>query len=66
MAIEPEDIRDIRRRAGLNQADFGKRVGVSRDAVASWEIGRSKPGGSAEILIRQLAAHLDATQAPTP
>lgn len=33
-------IKDIRKHSGLNQADFGNRIGVSRDTVANIEGGR--------------------------
>lgn len=62
--ITPNEIRSIRQRAELTQAELGKRVGVTRDAVASWEIGRTRPRGPAEILIRQLGAQLDAAATP--
>ena len=34
-------IRDIRKAAGLNQTDFGKKVGVSISAVQKWESGEN-------------------------
>lgn len=34
-------IRDIRKSAGLNQTDFGKKVGVSISAVQKWESGEN-------------------------
>lgn len=33
-------IKNIRKQSGLNQADFGNRIGVSRDTVANIEGGR--------------------------
>ena len=54
MSIQPDAIREIRRRLGLSQTDLAGRLGLTRDAVASWEIGRSKPHPSAELLLRQL------------
>jgi len=65
MSITPDEIRAVRKRAGLTQAALAQRVAVTRDTVASWEIGRSRPLGPAEILIRQIQAQLDATEAPT-
>ena len=38
-----ERIRQVRGQAGLTQADFASRVGVTRDIVASWENGRVEP-----------------------
>jgi len=64
--ITPDEIRGIRKRAELTQTELAERLGVTRDAVASWEIGRARPRGPAEILIRQLGAQLDATVSPIP
>jgi len=64
MAISPDEIRAIRKRAKLTQAEMAEKLAVTRDSVASWEIGRSKPLGPAEILIRQIQAQLDATEVP--
>lgn len=66
MAIEPERIKAIRLRAGLTQEQLAKRLAVTRDAVASWEIGRNRMKGPAEILIRQLEAELEASEVPSP
>ncbi len=63
--ITPEEIKRIRQRAGMTQVQFARQMGVTRDAVASWEIGRSRPRGPAEILIRQFAAQLAVTQPAT-
>ena len=45
-----ERIRDCRRRAGLSQEQLAERLGVSRQAVAKWEAGRSAP--STERLLK--------------
>ncbi len=36
-------IKEIRRRAGLTQEEFGKRLGIKRNTVATYEIGRNQP-----------------------
>ena len=36
-------LREIRRRAGMNQAELAARMGVSRSAIAMWESGGSQP-----------------------
>ena len=64
MSITPDEIREIRKRAKMTQTEMAQRLAVTRDSVASWEIGRSKPLGPAEILIRQLRAQLDASKLP--
>ena len=37
-----ETVRAIRKIIGLTQAEFATMIGASKDAVASWEIGRSR------------------------
>lgn len=36
-------IREIRKLLDLNQAEFGKRLGAGRGAIASYETGRTEP-----------------------
>ena len=38
-----QKIRELRRRAGITQEALALRVGVSRQAVASWDTGESWP-----------------------
>ncbi len=54
MAITADEIKELRARLRLTQADLADRVGLSREAVAQWETGRNSPSGSAEKLLRQL------------
>ena len=37
-----EAVRALRKIIGLTQADFAVMIGVSKDAVVSWEIGRNE------------------------
>ncbi len=48
-----ERIRQIRKDLGLTQSDFGVSIGVSRDAVATYESGRVVPDKSIRLLICQ-------------
>lgn len=41
----PEERRSIRRQAGLSQADLAAAIGVSPQAVATWEAG-TRPRGA--------------------
>ena len=36
-------IKQVRKFAGLNQQDFATRIGVSRGALANYEVGRNEP-----------------------
>lgn len=38
-----ERIRIIRKKHNLTQAVFGEKVGVGRDTITNWELGRSEP-----------------------
>jgi transcriptional regulator with XRE-family HTH domain len=42
----------VRRRVGLSQAAFAKRIGVPVDTVRNWEQGKHSPRGPARALLR--------------
>lgn len=44
-------IKKVRKDAGLNQTQFGSVLGVSRDAIATYESGRVIPDASKRMLI---------------
>lgn len=46
-------IKAIRKRAGLNQQDFGKKCGVSLSAVQKWESGENTVSDAVILLICQ-------------
>lgn len=61
--LTPDTIRDLRRRLGLTQTDFAKRLnetipglGVNQGTVARWETGKHRPSGVAAAAIRDLMA----------
>ncbi|KKN11615.1 hypothetical protein LCGC14_1024760 [marine sediment metagenome] len=64
MAIPPDEIRTLRERLGLTQADLAKRLCLSRPAVAAWESGRNTPTGPAQMLLQQLQVEADAIAPP--
>jgi putative transcriptional regulator len=45
-------VRRIRRRAGLSQAEFARRIGVPVGTVRDWERGKLFPKGAARALLR--------------
>jgi putative transcriptional regulator len=45
-------VRRVRRRAGLSQAEFARRIGISVATVRGWEQGRLVPQGAARALLR--------------
>ena len=42
----------LRKKAGLSQAQLGKKIGLSNKAVSKWENGQAKPGLE---IVRKLA-----------
>ena len=50
-AFGPSEISRIRSSTGLSQPVFARLLGVGKSAVAQWEQGQKKPGGSARRLL---------------
>jgi putative transcriptional regulator len=46
--------RRVRRRLGLSQADFSRRIEVSIDTIRNWEQGKRSPTGAAKALLKVL------------
>lgn len=44
-------VADVRRSAGLSQAEFARLMGVSVRTLQDWEQGRRSPSGAAKTLI---------------
>jgi putative transcriptional regulator len=53
-------VRDIRSRLGLSQAQFARRFGFTVDTVQQYEQGRRVPSGPASTLLRVIASEPDA------
>jgi putative transcriptional regulator len=49
------DVYGIRRRTGLSQEAFSRRIGVSPGTLRNWEQGRRTPDGPARVLLAMLA-----------
>ena len=49
------EVRAIRTRTGLSQADFSRQIGVSVATLRNWEQGRRAPEGPARVLLAMLA-----------
>ena len=50
-ALDPEDIRKIRKHAHVSQAVFAACLNTSLSTVQKWEIGKKRPTGSALKLL---------------
>ena len=46
--------RRVRRRLGLSQAEFSRRINVSLDTIRNWEQGKRCPTGAAKALLKVL------------
>ncbi len=44
----------VRKRLGLTQQEFSRRIGVSLDTIRNWEQGKRSPTGAARALLRVL------------
>ncbi len=55
-----EDVRAIRRRLGLTQAEFAARYGFSVETIRNYEQGHRRPTGPARVLLKVIALEPDA------
>jgi putative transcriptional regulator len=56
----PEQMRQMRNRLGLSQAQFARQFGLTLDTVQQYEQGRRRPSGPAATLLRVIEAEPDA------
>lgn len=63
--MTPIAIRALRRRLGLSQEGFARRLGVSFATVNRWENGRTAPWGIARHALRRLDSTTTQTDNPT-
>lgn len=54
--MQPQQVRRIRNRLGLNQTDFGRLLGVTQSTVYKWETGGHGVSPLKAGVIRQLDA----------
>lgn len=57
--FEPMDIREIRRQFGQSRRQFASMMGISRETLRNWELGRRFPQGPARSLLRIAKANPD-------
>lgn len=57
---KPDQVKAVRRRLGLSQAQFAHRFGFRVDTIQQYEQGRRVPSGPAATLLRVIAADPDA------
>ena len=56
------DVREIRTRMGLSQAQFATKFGFPPATLRNWEQGRSRPDGPARVLLAVIAQHPEAVE----
>jgi DNA-binding transcriptional regulator YiaG len=58
-AIEPpqSDVKRIRERLGLSQAEFALRFGLELATVQNWEQGRYRPDPAAQLALKIIDSH---------
>ncbi|MDX2119549.1 MAG: NadS family protein [Gemmatimonadota bacterium] len=55
--FHPADVRAIREKLDVTQAEFALMIGVSLATLRNWEQGRRTPDGPAQALLRVAAAN---------
>ncbi len=55
--FKPADVRAIREKLDVTQAEFALMIGVSLATLRNWEQGRRVPDGPAQALLRVAAAN---------
>ena len=56
------DVKAIRTRQGLTQADFAQRYGFALNSIRNWEQGRRQPEGPARLLLLVIDREPEAVQ----
>jgi len=49
--VPEPDVRAIRERTGLSQAEFARSIGVAKGTLLNWEHHRRRPEGAARVLL---------------
>lgn len=56
------NVRRIRKKLKLSQAQFAMRFGFAPASVRNWEQGRTRPDGPARVLLAVIAKHPEAVE----
>jgi putative transcriptional regulator len=59
---EDVDVKAIRSRLGLSQAEFSRRYGVSQRSLQEWEQGRRRPEGAVRAYLTVIERNPKAVQ----
>ena len=61
--MNPDHIRSFRKQKRLSQEALGELCGVRKSTVSEWESGKSKPSGSAALLLTE---YIEGTRSLVP
>jgi len=61
--VEPNQVAEARRKAGLSQVEFAKLMHISPRTLQEWEQGRRQPSGPAKALIEIAFRHPEVIRA---
>lgn len=56
------DVRDVRTKMGLSQAQFATKFGFPPATLRNWEQGRSRPDAPTRVLLAVIAKHPEAVE----
>ncbi len=56
------DVRKVRKKMGLSQAQFATKFGFPPATLRNWEQGRSRPDAPTRVLLAVIAKHPDAVE----
>lgn len=54
------DVREVRRKMGLSQAQFATKFGLPPATLRNWEQGRARPDAPTRVLLAVIARHPEA------
>src|SRR5439155_25064633 len=58
IVVSADDIRAVRERSGMTQAQFAATFGIGIGTLQKWERGERRPSGAAKSLLRVMQADL--------
>src|SRR5438067_4921167 len=56
------DVREVRMKMGLSQAQFATKFGFAPATLRNWEQGRSRPDAPTRVLLAVIASHPEAVE----
>ena len=62
VGVPEVDVRAVRKRLRLSQAEFAAKFGFQPATLRNWEQGRTRPDGPARVLLAVIARHPDAVE----